>query len=120
MTFSRCFTSLISTVMSIRAWVSAPVVASRLRMLVLMSAMLADMFVVRHAQSLFATDIGESIREGVAAGLFAPVPIDVAAQAVVGMATQILSWWTEHESVSMQTLEDTMSRIALYGIVPRT
>jgi AcrR family transcriptional regulator len=75
--------------------------------------------VVRHAQSLFATDIEESIRDGVAAGLFAPVPIDVAAQAVVGMATQILSWWTEHESVSMKTLEDTMSTIALYGIVPR-
>jgi hypothetical protein len=48
------------------------------------------------------------------------VPIEVAAQAVVGMATQILSWWTEHDSVSMKTLEDTMSTIALYGIVPRT
>lgn len=75
--------------------------------------------VVRRAQSLFAADVEESIREGVASGAFTPVPIPVAAQAVVGMATQILSWWTEHESVPIETLEDTMSTIALYGIVPR-
>ena len=37
-TFSRCFMSLISTVMPIVAWVESPVVASRLVMLVLMSA----------------------------------------------------------------------------------
>ena len=76
--------------------------------------------VIRRAQDLFAADVEENIREGVAAGAFAPVPTAVAAQAVVGMATQILSWWTEHESIPMQTLEDTMTTIGLHGLLPRT
>src|SRR5947199_304803 len=51
--------------------------------------------VIRRAQALFAADIEETIREGVASGAFAPVPPPLAAQAVVGMATQVLSWWTD-------------------------
>ena len=75
--------------------------------------------VIRRAQDLFAADVEENIRDGVAAGAFAAVPTDVAAQAVVGMATQILSWWTEHESIPIETLETTMSTIALHGLLPR-
>jgi AcrR family transcriptional regulator len=74
--------------------------------------------VIRRAQDLFAADIEENIREGVASGVFAPLPTDVAAQAVVGMATQILSWWTEHESIPMKTLEETMTALALHGLLP--
>ena len=74
--------------------------------------------VIRRAQELFAADIEETIRQGVAAGAFAPVPTDVAAQAVVGMATQILSWWTEHESIPLETIERTMTAIALHGLAP--
>src|SRR5262245_17157135 len=55
--------------------------------------------VIRRAQALFAADIEETIREGIASGAFAALPPAVAAQAVVGMATQMLSWWTEHEGV---------------------
>jgi predicted Kef-type K+ transport protein len=54
----------------------------------------------------------------VAQGAFAPLPTDVAAQAMVGMATQILSWWTEHPSISIQALQDTMTTIALHGLLP--
>jgi AcrR family transcriptional regulator len=74
--------------------------------------------VIRRAQDLFAQDIEENIREGVATGAFASLPTDVAAQAMVGMATQILSWWTEHESMPIETLQDTMSTIALQGLRP--
>jgi AcrR family transcriptional regulator len=72
--------------------------------------------VIRRAQDLFAEEIEENIREGVAAGVFAPLPTDVAAQAMVGMATQILSWWTEHESMPIETLQDTLTTIALRGL----
>jgi len=72
--------------------------------------------VIRQAQALFAADIEETIREGVADGAFAPVPPPVAAQAVVGMATQVLSWWTEQESLSMDTLQETMIGLALRGL----
>jgi AcrR family transcriptional regulator len=74
--------------------------------------------VIRRAQALFAADVEETIRAGIAEGVFAPVPIDVAAQAVVGMATHILEWWTEDASVPMETLQDTMTTIGLHGLTP--
>ena len=75
--------------------------------------------VIQRAQDLFAADIEENIRDGVAAGAFAPVPTDVAAQAIVGMATQVLSWWTAHGSTPITTLEATMTTIALHGLSPQ-
>jgi AcrR family transcriptional regulator len=75
--------------------------------------------VIQRAQDLFAADIEDNIRDGVAAGLFAPVPTDVAAQAMVGMATQVVSWWTTNESIPIETLEETMTAIALHGLCPR-
>jgi AcrR family transcriptional regulator len=74
--------------------------------------------VIQRAQDLFAADIEANVREGIAAGVFAPVPTDIAAQAVVGMATRILSWWTMHESIPITTLEETMSTIVLHGMLP--
>lgn len=75
--------------------------------------------VIQRAQDLFAADIEENIRAGVASGAFAPVPTDVAAQAMVGMATQVLSWWTTHESIPIARLQEAMTTIALHGLVPR-
>jgi hypothetical protein len=34
------------------------------------------------------------------------------------MATQMISWWTEHESVPIETLIETTSTLALRGITP--
>jgi AcrR family transcriptional regulator len=75
--------------------------------------------VIRRAQALFAGDIEETIQEGVARGLFVPLPRALVAQAVVGMATQMLSWWTEHESLPIETLHETMTALALHGIGAR-
>jgi len=74
--------------------------------------------VIRRAQALFAADIEENLREGIASGAFAPVPVDLAAQATVGMVTQILSWWTEHESVPLEQIHDTITTLALSGLMP--
>ena len=75
--------------------------------------------VIQRAQDLFAADIEDNIRDGVAAGAFAALPTDVAAQAIVGMATQVLSWWTAHGTVPITTLADSMTTIALHGLAPR-
>lgn len=75
--------------------------------------------VIQRAQDLFAADIEDNIRDGVAAGAFASLPTDVAAQAIVGMATQVLSWWTAHATVPITTLADSMTTIALHGLTPR-
>jgi AcrR family transcriptional regulator len=73
--------------------------------------------VVRHAQALFAADVEETVREGIASGVFAPLPAPIVAQAVIGMATQVLSWWTEHPSATLETLDDTMTTLALRGLL---
>jgi len=72
---------------------------------------------IRRAQALFIADIERTIRDGIASGTFGPLPPAVVAQAVIGMATQVLSWWTEHESVPIETLIETTSTLALGGIV---
>ena len=73
---------------------------------------------IRRAQALFIADIEKEVREGIASGAFAPLPPALVAQAVVGMATQVISWWTEHESVPIETLIETTTTLALHGITP--
>ena len=72
--------------------------------------------VIRRAQALFAADVEASYRDGIAKGAFAALPPALVAQAIIGMATQVLSWWTEHESVSIESLHETMFTLALEGI----
>ena len=72
--------------------------------------------VIQHAQALFAADVEETVREGIASGVFTPLPPDIVAQAMVGMATQALSWWATHESVAIETLDATMTTLTLHGL----
>lgn len=76
--------------------------------------------VIKRAQALFAADVEASFREGVAKGVFVPLPPALVAQAVIGMATQVLSWWTEHESVAIESLHESMFTLSLDGIRART
>ncbi len=73
---------------------------------------------VQRAQALFASDIEENIRDGIASGVFGTVPPVLASQALVGMATQLLAWWTADEAVPMDWLYDTISTLALRGLSP--
>jgi AcrR family transcriptional regulator len=73
---------------------------------------------IRRAQGLFIADIERTIREGIAIGVFADLPPALVAQAVIGMATQTISWWTEHESVPIDTLIETTTTLALRGMTP--
>ncbi|HSV05369.1 MAG TPA: hypothetical protein VLI07_02580, partial [Candidatus Binatus sp.] len=72
--------------------------------------------VIRRAQALFAADIEATFREGVASGAFTALPPAAVAQAVIGMATQMLSWWAEHAAVPIQTVHDTLSTMALRAV----
>jgi AcrR family transcriptional regulator len=72
--------------------------------------------VVRRAQGLFAADIELTVREGIASGVFVPLPPAIVAQAMVGMATQVLSWWTSHDSVPIETLDASMTALTLRGL----
>lgn len=70
---------------------------------------------VRRAQALFAVDIEENLRDGVAAGVLTPLHTALAAQALVGMITQLLAWWSEHEAVPIEWLEETINHLSLHG-----
>jgi AcrR family transcriptional regulator len=72
--------------------------------------------VIRQAQARFAADIEATIVEGTASGVFSPLPPAVVAQALVGMATQVLSWWVEHETVPIETLHETLSTMTLRAL----
>jgi len=72
--------------------------------------------VVREAQELFAADIERTIERGAAAGLFGDVDPRLAAQAAVGMSTQLLAWWTEHDDVAIDALERTLNALTLDGL----
>ncbi len=71
---------------------------------------------IRRAQALFIADIEQTVREGIASGAFVPLPPALVAQAIIGMATQVIAWWTEHEAVPIETLIETTTTLALGGI----
>jgi AcrR family transcriptional regulator len=73
---------------------------------------------IRRAQALFIADAEETIREGIAHGEFVALPPALVAQAVIGMATQMISWWTEHESFPIEQLIETNTTLALHGLTP--
>ena len=74
--------------------------------------------VVRRVQALFAADIEGNIRDGIERGVFGAVAPVIAAQALVGMSTQLLAWWTEHEAVPVDWLEETIITLTLRGLGP--
>jgi AcrR family transcriptional regulator len=71
---------------------------------------------IRRAQALFIADLENTVRAGIARGLFAPLEPALVAQAVVGMATQMISWWTANESVPIDTLIETTTTLSLHGL----
>jgi AcrR family transcriptional regulator len=72
--------------------------------------------IVRAAQELFAADIENTITRGAAQGVFGDVDPGLAAQAAVGMSTQLLAWWTEHDDVTIETMERTLTTLTLDGL----
>ena len=69
-------------------------------------------------QAHFAADIEGNIRAGIERGVFGAVAPVIAAQALVGMSTQLLAWWTEHEAVPVDWLEETIITLTLRGLGP--
>lgn len=74
--------------------------------------------VVREAQALFAADLEGVLRAGVASGRVGAVDPAIAAEAVVGMTTQLLAWWTAKDGVSIDDLESTLTTLAVRALSP--
>lgn len=73
---------------------------------------------IRRAQAQFAADIEENLREGMDAGRFGTLPTVLTAQALVGMSTQLLAWWSEHDDSPIELLERTLLTLTLRGLGP--
>jgi hypothetical protein len=72
--------------------------------------------IVRRAQALFAADIERTLVAGVTQGIFhVPAPA-LAAQALVGMSTQLLAWWAEHDTAPIDDIEATITNLTLRGV----
>jgi AcrR family transcriptional regulator len=74
--------------------------------------------VVREAQALFAADLERLLRAGVANGRFGAVDPAIAAEALVGMTTQLLAWWTAQDAVGIDELEANLTTLTIRGLSP--
>jgi len=72
--------------------------------------------IVQRAQAMFAADIERTLTEGVAQGVFRVTSPALAAQALVGMSTQLLAWWAEQDTASIDEVEATITNLTLRGV----
>ncbi len=72
---------------------------------------------LHEVHQLFIADIERDFALGVAAGVFAPLPARIVAQALVGMLSHVVSWWLEHEDVPIAEIIHTMHRLLNEGTV---
>ncbi len=71
------------------------------------------------AQRVFLADVADSMSAGMRQGLFAPYPTALIAQAVVGLLTQVVSWWITQDEVSLDEAIEASNRFIAQGILAR-
>ena len=71
---------------------------------------------LREVHQVFIADIEENQASGVAAGAFTPFHPAIVAQAIVGMLSQVVSWWLEHDDLSIEEITHTVHRMIQDGI----
>ena len=70
---------------------------------------------LREVHALFVDDIEKSYAEGVSAGVFEPFRATIVAQAIVGMLSQLVSWWLDHQEISLEEITETAHRLIHEG-----
>jgi len=71
---------------------------------------------LREVHQLFIVDAEENHTRGIAAGAFKPFRSTIVAQAIVGLLSQVVSWWLEHDDIGIEEITDTVTRILQEGI----
>ena len=75
---------------------------------------------IGRAQAIFVADVAENLRAGVCSGVFTPYPPAVIAQALIGMLTQVVSWWITQDVVSLDEVVETTNRFIMSGLSRET
>jgi AcrR family transcriptional regulator len=70
---------------------------------------------LREVHQIFIADIERDFAAGVAAGVFRDLPPAFAAQAIVGMLTQVTSWWIDRQDVSIEEISTMTHRMLTQG-----
>jgi len=70
---------------------------------------------LREVHQMFIADIETDFAAGVAAGVFRDLPPPFAAQAIVGMLTQVTSWWIDHQDISIEAITSMTHRMLTHG-----
>src|SRR5262249_25389617 len=70
---------------------------------------------LREVHPLFIADLEQDFAAGVAAGAFQPLRPAFVAQAIVGMLSQIVSWWLDHPEVSIDEMTHMTHRMLMQG-----
>ena len=70
---------------------------------------------VREIHQLFLADIEANHGAGIAAGVFTPCRPALMAQAIVGMLSQVVAWWLEHQDVPIDEITETIHRLLMHG-----
>jgi AcrR family transcriptional regulator len=71
---------------------------------------------LRQVYVMFVADATERVQDGIERGAFRSLPPQVVANAMVGMAAQVVSWWIEQEGPSPEEMADTMTDFVLHGL----
>ena len=70
---------------------------------------------LREVHQLFIADIEGDFELGVRAGVFRDLPPAFAAQAIVGMLTQLTSWWIDRQDISIEDITSMTHRMLTQG-----
>ena len=65
---------------------------------------------------VFIADSQENYVGGVEAGVFVSMRAPIVANAIVGMLSQVVSWWIDHEEVSIDEITQTTQRLLMFGM----
>jgi AcrR family transcriptional regulator len=70
---------------------------------------------LREVHQLFIADIEGDFEAGVRSGVFRDLPPAFAAQAIVGMLTQLTSWWIDCQDISIEDITSMTHRMLTQG-----
>ncbi len=70
---------------------------------------------LREVHQIFIADIEADFAAGVSAGVFRDLPPAFAAQAIVGMLTQVTSWWLDRQDISIEDITSMTHRMLTQG-----
>lgn len=71
---------------------------------------------LREVHQLFIVDAEESHTAGVERRVFKPLRSAIVAQGIVGLLSQVVSWWLEHDDIAIEEITDTVYRMLQHGI----